>query len=63
MKRVLAGLLVLLGFVVAGCEKEIIREYPREGGHRASRHREYRLSDKAVENGGTLQIETEVQPQ
>jgi len=62
MKRVLAGLLVLLGLVLAGCEKEIIKEYPVEGGHRAYRHREYRLSDEAVENAGTLQIEADVQP-
>ena len=59
MKRVLMGLLVLLGFVVAGCEKEIIREYPREGGRR---HREWRLNDEAVQNGSTQQIEAEVQP-
>ncbi len=64
MKRVLAGLLILLGSVIAGCEKEIIREYPAEHGrYEPHRHREYRLSEEAVENGGIVQVDTEVQPE
>ena len=31
MKRVLMGLLVLLGFVIAGCENEEAREHHRDG--------------------------------
>jgi hypothetical protein len=71
MKRVLLALFMLLGFVVAGCEREVIREYPRgpyprggyrrEGFPRGERHREYRLSDESLQNGQTLQIEAEIQ--
>jgi len=78
MKRVLMGLLVLLGFVISGCENEEAREhhrdgyygqaypregYPREGYPRDERHREYRLSDETIQNGGTVQPDAEIQKQ
>ena len=31
MKRVLIGVLFLLSLIIAGCEKEIVKEYPRDG--------------------------------
>jgi hypothetical protein len=62
MKRILAGLLILIGIVLAGCEKEIIREYPAEGPHRGYRHREYRLSDETVQADRILQTEASVEP-
>jgi hypothetical protein len=70
MKRVLIGLLVLLGLIV-GCEKEVIKEYPRDGYYgrgypregypRGERRREYRLSDEAIQNAQTEQIDAEIQ--
>jgi hypothetical protein len=62
MKRILVCLLMLLGFVLAGCEKEVIREYPAEGPHREFRHGEYRLSNEASQNDGVLQVEAAVEP-
>ena len=31
MKRVLVSMLFLLSLAIVGCEKEIVREYPRDG--------------------------------
>jgi len=64
MKQLLVSLLLLLGFVLAGCvkEKEVIREYPAGGPHRGFRHREYRLSNEALLNDGILQVESTVEP-
>jgi len=60
MKRILACLLMLAGFILAGCEKEVIREYPRP--YRGYRHREFRLSDETLRSDQLLQTESVVEP-
>ena len=69
MKRILVCLLILFGFVLAGCEKEVVREYPargprRERGYREREDRErgYRLRDDTTRSGTTSQIEVAVEP-
>ncbi len=76
MKRVLMSLLILLGFAMAGYEEEEAREHHRDGYYgeayprgryygedypREYRGREYRLSDEAIQNGRTEQIDAEIQ--
>ena len=76
MKRVLMSLLILLSFAIAGCEEEEAREHHRDGYYgeayprgryygesypRDERHREYRLSDETIQNGGTAQTDAEIQ--
>jgi hypothetical protein len=76
MKRVLMGLLVLIGLIVAGCEREVVREYParpygrayppgrygREHHRREYHPREYRLSEEATQNGQAEQAGDDIQP-
>ena len=66
MKRMLTILLILMGFVLAGCEIEAhehhhgYREYHHGRPHRG--HHEYRLLDETTQNGVMSQDECTVQP-
>ncbi len=65
MKRMLACLLILLGFVVVGCEEE---EHGHHGFHGREFHEdgfrdhEFHLLNQTTQNDGILQVESTVEP-
>jgi hypothetical protein len=72
MKRLLACLLIIVGFVLAGCEEEEhdhahAYRYPEYRGHPEYRgypeHRGYRLKDETLRNDGIVQDKAAVEQQ
>ena len=74
MKRIVVLVLMLLGFVLAGCEEEEHeRHHAYYGGHPGGAypdgrypdgyyHRGYRLLDETAQNDGVLQVESTIEP-